>query len=133
MPCEPIKLHGRRLLIVEDEALISMLMEDCLGDAGAKIIGSAITVAEALKIIENATLDGGLHAAVLDQNLVGELVTPVADRLTALGIPFLFATGYDKDHDMRGHNAAPVVRKPFNSEELVAAVEALMSLDNEKS
>ncbi|MBL6081760.1 response regulator [Belnapia sp. T18] len=120
-------LRDRRVLIVEDEALVTMLIEDGLSEAGAEVVGSAGTVFEALQIIERVAQDGGLDAAVLDINLVGELVTPVADQLAALGVPFVFATGYGTGCDTGGHAAAPVLHKPFATEQLVAAVEAIVS------
>jgi DNA-binding response OmpR family regulator len=89
-------------------------------------VGPAASVGEALRLIETAAADGGLNAAVLDINLNGEAVKPVADRLAALGVPFLFATGYGEGCDTGGHTA-PVLRKPFGADRLVAAVEAVAS------
>ena len=117
-------LEGKRVLIVEDEVLVAMLVEDGLHDAGAEVVGPATTVGEALRLIEGATADGGLSAAVLDIKLAGEAVRPVADRLAALGVPFLFATGYGEGCDTGGH-AAPVLHKPFDPGELIVAVHAL--------
>jgi DNA-binding response OmpR family regulator len=125
--CRPAKLTGKRVLVVEDEALVSMLVEDELRDAGATVLGPAACVADALRLVEAAAADGGISAAVLDINLDGKHVASVADRLAALGVPFLFATGYGETCDTRGHGAAPVVSKPFAPERLVAAVEALAS------
>ena len=118
-------LHGRRILVVEDEALVAMLMEDELANAGAEVVGTACSVDEALGLIEQIACDGGLNAAVLDMNLEGAAVSPVADRLVALGVPFVFATGYGEDCDRGAHSAAPVLAKPFDPDALVAAVEGL--------
>jgi DNA-binding response OmpR family regulator len=123
----PAKLTGKRVLVVEDEALVSMLVEDELRDAGAEVMGPAPTVDRALQLIEAAAPDGGISAAVLDINLDGQHVEAVADRLAALGVPFLFATGYGQGCDTCGHGAAPILSKPFAPERLVAAVEALAS------
>ena len=123
----PAKLTGKRVLVVEDEALVAMLVEDELRDAGAEVLGPAPTVDHALRLIEAAAADGGISAAVLDINLGGRHVAPVADRLAALGVPFLFATGYGARRDVAGHDAAPVLEKPFDTERLVAAVAALAS------
>ena len=119
-------LRDRRILVVEDEALVAMLAEDELLQAGARVVGPAASVGEALRLIETAAADGGLSAAVLDINLAGERVNPVADRLAALGVPFLFATGYGEGCDTGGH-AAPMLHKPFDSHVLVVTVETLAS------
>src|SRR3954469_5567718 len=118
-------LHGRRILVVEDEALVAMAMEDELANAGAQVVGTACSVDEALGLIEQVTYDGGLNAAVLDMNLEGAAVSPVADRLAALGVPFVFATGYGEGCDRGVHAAAPVLAKPFEPTALVAVVEGL--------
>ena len=124
-PGPPAKLNGKRVLVVEDEALVSMLVEDLLRDAGATVLGPASSVDEALRLVEAAAADGGISAAVLDIDLAGRHVAEVADRLAALGVPFLFATGYGDGRDPGGHGAAPVVEKPFDTGRLVAAVAAL--------
>jgi len=118
-------LRDRRVLVVEDEALVAMLLEDGLCDAGAKVIGPAASVQEALRLIEVASGDGGLDAAVLDLNLAGEKVAPVADRLAALGVPFVFSTGYGEACDRSGYPAVPVLAKPFGLERLVITVHDL--------
>jgi len=118
-------LQGRRILIVEDEALVAMMFEDVLLDAGAKVIGSASSVEEALLLIETATANGGLNAAVLDINLQGAMVSPVADHLAALDVPFVFATGYGEGCDRGSHSTAPVLAKPFGLDTLVTTVRDL--------
>ena len=103
------KLTGTRVLVVEDEIFASMLVEDELRDAGATVLGPAPSVGDALRLVEAAAADGGISAAVLDINLDGRHVAPVADRLAALGVPFVFATGYGEHCDRHGHGAAPVL------------------------
>ena len=130
LECLPVsrgKLSGERVLVVEDEALVAMLLEDELRDAGATVLGPAACVDAAMRLIDGAAAEGGLSAAVLDIDLQGTSVTPVADRLAALGVPFLFVTGYGEGRDTGGHAAAPVLPKPFDPEWLVAAVEILAS------
>ena len=127
LPDRRATLTGKRVLVVEDEALVSMLVEDELRGAGAEVVGPAPSVGDALRLVEAAAADGGLSAAVLDINLDGRHVKPVADRLAALGVPFLFATGYGETCDTGGHRAAPTLHKPFAPERLVAAVEAVAS------
>ena len=118
-------LRGRRVLVVEDEALVALLLEDGLLDAGAEVVGPAGMVGEAPRLIEGAAADGGLHAAVVDLRLADAMASPVADRLAALGVPFLFATGYGEGCDTGGHAGAPVLAKPFDPDALVAAVQGL--------
>lgn len=121
-------LRDKRVLVLLDEALMAMLVEDGLIEAGAKVVGPAASVEEALRLIEEVASDGGLSAAVLDLNPNGEVVSPVADKLAALGVPFLFAAGYGEDSDLGGL-AAPTLRKPFDPEALITTVEALASAD----
>ena len=121
------KLSGRRVLVVEDEPLASMLIEDELRNAGATVLGPALSVADALRLVEAAAADGGISVAVLDINLGGRHVAPVAERLAALRVPFLFATGYGDGCDTGGHGAAPTLHKPFGPQRLIIAVQALAS------
>jgi hypothetical protein len=90
-------------------------------------MGPAASVGEALRPIEAATAAGELDAAVPDIELDGGAVSPVADRLAAPGVPFLFATGCGGGCDTGGHTAAPVLRKPIGPRELVVAVGILAS------
>jgi DNA-binding response OmpR family regulator len=120
-------LGDKRVLVVEDEAIVAMLVEDELREAGAEVVGPAASVGGALRLIEAAAKDGGLSAAVLDINLQGRAVAPVADRLAALGVPFVFATGYGEGCDTGGHADARVLHKPFDPHALIDAVEALAS------
>ena len=126
LPVPEGKLSGKRVLVVEDEALVAMLLEGELRDAGAEVVRPACSLGEALGLIDRSAADGGFSAAVLGINLQGTAVGPVADRLAALGVPFLFVTGYREDFD-RGAHAAPVLPKPFDPEWLVAAVGTLAS------
>ena len=121
------KLSGRRVLVVEDEPLASMLIEDELRNAGATVLGPALSVADALRLVESAAANGGIGVAVLDINLGGRHVAPVAERLAALRVPFLFATGYGDGCDTGGHGAAPTLHKPFGPQRLIIAVQALAS------
>ncbi len=106
----------KRVLVVEDEALVAMLVEDALLDAGFEVIGPAATVEEALRLLETVTPD----AVVLDLNLAGETSTPVADLLAARGIPYVIATGYGASGLPPGHQKANVLAKPYDPGELTA-------------
>src|SRR3712207_9131105 len=81
------KLAGRRILIVEDEALVAMLVEDALLDAGAEVIGPVATVAEAMALLDSAAPD----AAAPDPNLAGETSTAGGDVVATRGAPLVVA------------------------------------------
>jgi len=103
-----------RILIVEDEGLVAMLIEDMLEDIGCEVAGSLSSVGQALKWLE----DGGLaDAALLDVNLGGEPVWPVAEALAARGTPFAFTTGYGHLNEPRFQHE-PMLGKPIKPERL---------------
>jgi len=123
--CQHLNLRGCRVLVVEDEALVGRIFEEVLLDAGAEVIGPAASIEEALLLIETAAAGGGVDAATLDINLQGAMVSPVADHLAALGVPFVFTTGYGEGCDRGPHAAAPILAKPFGPDTLVSAVKNL--------
>lgn len=130
MPMSPITvrriLRGQRVLVVEDEALVAMLVEDALLDAGAEVVGPVASVADALRATDAAMAEGGLSAVVLDCNLQGEVARPVADHLARLGVPFLVATGYAEGQVGLGHPDAPTIRKPFDPDRMADVVAMLI-------
>lgn len=113
----------RRILVIEDEALVAMLVEDALVDAGFAVLGPARSVAQALEMLKADTPD----AAVLDLNLGGENSLPVADVLAARGIPFLVATGYGAAGLPAHLRHVPVLPKPYDPADLTVAVDRLCS------
>ena len=102
------------MLVVEDEALVAMLVEDMLSDLGCEVLGPAGSVAAALVLIE----DGALDAAVMDVNLSGEPIYPAADALRARDIPFVLATGYGEMGVADAYRSATVLQTPFEQGEL---------------
>lgn len=107
-------LAGLRVLVVEDEMMVSMLIEDMLEDLGCKVVGPASRLDEALALAGEAELD----CAVLDVNLGGQSIFPLADLLRAKGAPFAFATGYG-DAGLRDvDKGSPVLQKPFRETDL---------------
>ena len=116
---------ARKILVVEDEALVAMLVEDALLDAGFGVIGPAATVEEALALLERETPD----AVVLDLNLAGETSAPVADWLAARGIPYVIATGYGAAGLPAGHQDAMVLAKPYDPAELTAMLDRICRLE----
>ena len=119
MKARPEKLHGLRILVVEDETLVLMEIEDMLRELGCEIVGPASTVATALSAIGENELDG----ALLDMNLRGEHILPVAEKLMALGVPFLLVTGYAIRAGITpALDDAPRLTKPFSLQSLGAAM-----------
>lgn len=115
-------LKGLRILLVEDEAMIAMLVEDMLLDGGAEVVGPAGGVKAALAAIaENEAIDG----ALLDVNLGGEQSFEVADALAARNIPFVFVTGYGGAGVRDRYPNAPTLQKPFVTSDLERALTAL--------
>lgn len=115
----PGPLSGRRILIVEDEMLVSMVIEEALKDLGCDVVGPVATRAQALALAEAEPLDG----ALLDVNLGGESVYPVADALSQRGIPFAFVTGYGQGAIADRYATAPALVKPFQ----LSTVERVLS------
>ncbi len=110
-------IRGMKILVVEDAVLLAIELESGLTEAGAEVVGVAATLEEA-----QAMLTLTFDVAVLDANLNGESVTPVAVALAARGAPFIFATGY-RDADLTTEAFdAPVVRKPYNVHQIAAAL-----------
>lgn len=89
-------LAGARVLVVEDETIVSLLLEDMLVDLGCEVLGPAASVAKALRLIRTDAL-GAIDTAILDVNVAGEEVYPVAEALAERHVPFAFTTGYGKD------------------------------------
>jgi CheY-like chemotaxis protein len=112
---------ARRVLIVEDEALVAMLLEDMLLDLGHHVVGTAGTLESAEKIIEA----GGFEVAILDVNLNGTHTYPLATLLKSKGVHFIFATGYGRAGVGPGWNDAPVLQKPFQTSQLAFILNAL--------
>jgi len=117
------KLAGLRVLVVEDEMMVSMLIEDMLTDLGCAIVGPASRLDEAMELARATELD----CAVLDVNLGGQPIFPVADLLRERGRPFAFATGYG-DAGLRDQDrGAPVLQKPFREGDLARVLGELLA------
>ena len=113
-----VTLKGLSVLVVEDEPIVSMMVENMLTELGCAEVWYASGVSEALDILAERTPD----AAVLDVNLAGEQAYPVASRLAAKAIPFIFATGYGASGIHRDWKHRPVIQKPFQCEMLASAL-----------
>ena len=111
-------MPGRSILIVEDEPLIAMMLEDFLDSLGHEVAGTCETVADALERVER----GGFDIAIIDVNLNGERVWPVADRLAARNIPYILATGGHIEPPPEAHADVPVLSKPFTLDAIEPAL-----------
>jgi len=109
-------LSGRRVLVVEDEMLILIMIEDMLADLGCKSVTSATTIDKALALIKAKVFD----VALLDVNLDGNDSHPVGEALSARGVPFVYSTGNTGQNLRDGYSDRPVLRKPYKYEELAA-------------
>jgi PAS domain S-box-containing protein len=108
------KVVAGRVLLVEDEALVAMMMRDILLELGLSVAGPFCTPAEAVA----AARDDGVDAAILDVNLGGELIYPVADALAARGVPFVFVTGYGAESIDGRFAHVPILQKPIERQVL---------------
>jgi len=116
-------LRGLRVLVVEDEALVSMLLEDSLAEIGCETVSIVASLPEALD--KAATL--AIDAVVLDVNLNGEQTFPVAELLIERRIPFIFSTGYGAAGIPESLNNVPVLQKPFQERDLEQALSTALA------
>jgi PAS domain S-box-containing protein len=113
-PADRLVVNGNHVLVVEDEALVAMVVTDALMELGYHVVGPFGRPPDALAAIQN----GAVNAAVLDINLAGSLVYPVADELASRGIPFVFVTGYGIESVEKRFAHIPVLPKPIERETL---------------
>jgi CheY-like chemotaxis protein len=111
-----------RILVVEDEYLIRMLLEDMLADLGYDIAAAVGTIKEASELAANGDFD----AAVLDVNLDGHEIYPVADILAKRGKPFVFVTGYGENSLIEPYRDRAALQKPFKVEQIKTVLAKLI-------
>ncbi len=119
-----MSFQGARILVVEDDMMIAMLVEDMLSDLGCQVVGPASNLTKALAL---AREDGPFSAAILDINLGVESVFPAADLLRAQGVPLIFCTGYGDGGLREADKACTVLRKPYRASELGEALSAALT------
>ena len=113
----------RKILVVEDDALIAMELSERLSDLGYEVLGPAHSIAEAEALIAANKPDG----ALLDANLAGVSSVPLGVTLHAMGVPVAFCTGYDRIKDLPAALAhAPLLTKPVADGELIQAIKDLV-------
>jgi CheY-like chemotaxis protein len=111
---------ARRILVVEDELMIRMLLQDMLADLGYTVAGEAGRIDEAVALAKQGEFD----VAILDVNLNGEPISPVVEVLVERGLPFVFATGYGQRGVPEPYRQTPTLQKPFQADALAQAIEA---------
>jgi DNA-binding response OmpR family regulator len=116
-------LRELRALIVEDESLLALSLEDDLASAGCSILGPFASLSSATDALRTRQFD----LAILDVNLNGEMVYPLADELTARSIPFVLLTGYLSTDLPERFRKLPQVTKPYDPANLVAAISQALS------
>jgi CheY-like chemotaxis protein len=114
---------ARRVLVVEDDVMIRMLIEDMLGDLGFAVVAEAAKVHEARAAVNSTEID----VAILDVNLSGETTGPVAEALAARGTPFVFATGYGEHGLPDQFRDRPLLKKPFQIESLKRVLDTALA------
>lgn len=110
-----------RVLVVEDELLVAMMIEDCIDDLGHKVAGPVRDVAGALYLLAQAPVD----FAILDINLGDNTSFPLADALAQRGIPFIFATAHPSLGPDHRHRNVKILQKPFDCDDLCNEIEAV--------
>jgi DNA-binding response OmpR family regulator len=113
-----------RILVVEDEYLIRMLLEDMVADLGHDVAAAVGTIAEARELASTADF----QAAILDVNLDGEQIFPVADILAERGLPFAFITGYGEGSLPDAYRGRPALPKPFQIAQLESTLNGLLAV-----
>ena len=124
-PSMPTSERKRLILVVEDEAMISMLLEDMVLDCGGEIVGPAAKFDDALELAHKAEFG----VAVLDLNLNGTLSYPIAEVIRERAIPVIFATGYVADRLLDRFSDCPTLQKPFSQQDFAEAVAAACRQD----
>ena len=120
MSPEAQTVAGKRVLVVEDELMIRMLLEGMLTDLGHTVVAQAGGIEEALALARQAEFD----VALLDVNLNNEPITPVVEVLVQRGLPFVFASGYGQRGVPEAYRSSPTLQKPFQVDALAQALEA---------
>jgi CheY-like chemotaxis protein len=120
-----LDLAGLRAFVVEDEALLLMTLEDMLADLGCRVVVAVRHVDEALRLAADAAVD----VALLDVNVGGVRIDPVAALLAKRRIPILFVTGYEAPSLPRGLAATLRLAKPFQADDLATSLRRLLGLE----
>lgn len=116
-------LAGLRVLIIEDESMIAMMIEDTLAVLGCTVVGVASRLKEAMSKISSLSFD----VVILDVNLNGSQTYPVAEALAGRAIPFVLATGYGAGGVPEAFRGVPILAKPFQQRDLQRSLAAALA------
>ncbi|BDA85624.1 response regulator [Aureimonas sp. SA4125] len=116
---EPMLPPGLKVFLVEDESLVAMQPEDMVADLGCDCVGLAMKLSRALDMLD---VIAAIDVAILDVNLGGDKVYPVAERLRQRNVPIVFATGYGRAGVDAAWQSCEVVQKPYTMEQIASAV-----------
>jgi CheY-like chemotaxis protein len=122
----PKNLSGVRVFVVEDEFAVLLLVEDMLAELGCTLAGTASRMPDAVRMAQEL----GLDAAVLDVNINGQSVSPVAEVLSSRGVPIVFSTGYGVSGIEARWRDRPVLQKPYRVEDLAEALGSALAAAN---
>ena len=114
---------GLRVLVVEDEMMVALHLQDLLVSFGCTVVGPVARLQKGIEMAEREALD----LAILDVNINGREVYPVAEALALRSIPFIFVTGYGQSGIRPAYHDRPILPKPFRQQELRLAIERLAS------
>ena len=126
MTSDENSVAGKRILVVEDELMIRLLLQDMLEDLGHTLAGEAGDIEQALTLAKQGEFD----VAILDVNLDGQPISPVVEILIERGLPFVFATGYGQRGVPEAYRATLTLQKPFQVDALAQAIEAASTARN---
>lgn len=115
----PDKFDGLRIFVVEDEALVAMNLEMILEDLGCRVIGPAMRFDRAEEMVANGI---AADAAILDVNIGGREVFPLAEGLAAMRVPIVFTTGYDQSGIPDAWHNRPILQKPYTTEDVASGL-----------
>ncbi len=112
-------MKGLKIFVVEDESLVAMQLEDMLFDLGCEVVGLAMRLNGAHEMIDSGV---EVDVAILDVNVCGEKVYPVAERFRSAGVPIVFATGYGRSGIEEEWQACPVLQKPYTEQQIETSI-----------
>lgn len=127
-PCDPAGLSGLKIIVIEDEALVALNLESMLEDLGCTVVGPFMRYAQAETMIERSA---DADAAILDVNIGGQKVFPIAQKLVEKGVPIIFATGYGRAGLPEAWHDRPVLQKPYTEAEVALGLK--IALDSAKA